>query len=348
VFRRLHEGDLLITSGPEAEVFRVPLRAFSFLSAIRWCGHRQELIMTATPAGGRIPDATANDRGDLRLFRCDPDDGVWQQLHRGYAHDSVCLPDGGYVVHRGAGLSLLDGQGRVVREVKIGRFNWGPPSLSVNPAGDTVAWVRWKGDHQRPCVEGVEPGRSTQFRTSIYRYAWLDSRTLIYIHGAGPRLLDIASGATRRFGSGLRNHVRRGVAGATDELRELAELPADQLWEFYGELQVIGEDVWFSATLTEQWGPRRVDGLFRADPGGSHVKLAATMPRNDRIEDFFALPDGSVLILVATYHNTTIVDRRETAVGPMADFLALGWSPLLASDRPDFGFHRLPGPSAGS
>ncbi|MBX6723757.1 MAG: hypothetical protein IRY92_11080 [Dactylosporangium sp.] len=190
--------------------------------------------MTAVPAGRPIPDVLANDRGDLRLFRCDPRDGVWHQVYRGYAHDPVCLPGGGYVVHRGAGLTLLDGQGVIVREVRVGRFNWGPPSLSVSPAGDTVAWVRWRGDDRRVCVEGVEPGRSTEFRTSVFRYAWLDPQSLIYIYGAGPRILELASGKTRRFGSGLRNQLRRGmVVEATEELLALAELPADQVWEFY-------------------------------------------------------------------------------------------------------------------
>ncbi|MEV0811406.1 hypothetical protein [Micromonospora sp. NPDC050200] len=122
MFRRLDQEALLVTPGPDADVFRVPLQPFSFVSAIRWCGHQQELILTGAPTGRRVPDVGANERGDLRLFRCDPRHGVWQQVHRGYAHDPVCLPGGGYVVHRGAGLTLLDGQGAVVREVKVGRF----------------------------------------------------------------------------------------------------------------------------------------------------------------------------------------------------------------------------------
>lgn len=325
----------------------MPLQRFSFVSAIRWCGHRRELIITATPTGRRAPDVSADDRGDLRLFRCDPADGVWQEVYRGYAHDPVCLPDGGYVVHRGAGLTLLDGQGSVVREVKVGRYNWGPPSLSVGPAGDTIAWVRWRGDDQQLCVEGVEPGRSTQFRTRVYRYAWRDSQTLIYLRGAGPRLLDIASGATRGFGRGLRNHVPQGMTGATAQLHALAALPADQLWESYGDLQVVGDDVWFSAALIERWGSRRVDGLFRAEPDGTHLTLVMTMAPHDRIEGFFALPDRSALILVATYQGTTIVDRGQMALGPMAEFLTSGWSPLLDSNQPEFGFHRLPGPAPG-
>jgi hypothetical protein len=214
--------------------------------------------------------------------------------------------------------------------------------LSVGPSGDTVAWIRWKGDNRKLCVEGVEPGRSTQFRTSVCTYAWLNSQTLIYLYGSRPRLIDVASGATRRFGPGLREHVRQGVTGATDELRALADLPADQLWEFYGDVQVVGDDVWFSATLAEQRGPRRVDGLFRTDHAGSHLTLVATMPANDHISAFFALPDRSVLLRVETYQGVTVVADRLVAVGPLADFLDSGWVPLLESNRAEFGFHALP------
>lgn len=134
-----------------------------------------------------------------------------------------------------------------------------------------------------------------QFRTRIFRYAWLDSQTVAYIRGARPCLLDIASGHTRRFGRGLRDRVHRGVTGATAQLQALAELPADQLLEFYADLQVVGDDVWFSATLTEQWGSRRVDGLFRTEPDGTDLSLVAAMSPSDRVEGFFALPDRSAL-----------------------------------------------------
>ncbi|MEV4759614.1 hypothetical protein AB0J86_31585 [Micromonospora sp. NPDC049559] len=342
MFRRLDQGDLLLTSGPDAEVFRVSLRPFAFVSTIRWCDHRRELFATAVPAGRRVPDVSTNDRGELSLFRCDPRDGGWQRVYQGYAHDPVCLPDGGYVAHRGAGLTLLDVRGAVVRELKVGRFGWGPPALSVSPGGDTVAWLRWRGDDGRLRVEGVEPGRSAEFRTTAGRYAWLDPQTLVYVHGARPRLLDVASGATRRFGRGLHDHARRGVTGGTDELRALAELPARQLWESYDDLQVVGDDVWFSAALVQQRGPLRVDGIFRTDRGGNHLTLVAAMPPGDRVEGFFALPDRSALILVATHDGTAVVGRREAAVGPAAGFLASGWSPLLESSQPEFGFHRLP------
>jgi hypothetical protein len=341
VFHRREGRDLLLTSGPDARVWRVPIEPFSSVSFLRWCGRRRQLIATASPADRPAPDALANRRGDLRLFRCDPRDGGWHQVYRGYAHDPLCLP-GGYVVHRGAGLTLLDERGTVRREVREGRFSWGPPSLSLNPGGDAVAWIRWRGDDRKVCVDAVDGGGSARFRTSVYRYAWLDAETILYLRGAGPRLLDVTSGATRAFGRGLRNHVRDGVTGATPMLEDLAGRPADELWEFHDDVRVVGTDVWLSATLTARNGPERVDGLFRTDPAGRRLDLVATTAPDDRIEGFAALPDRSVLIHTATYRDTTIVGRGRLAVGPMAEFLASGWVPTPNSREPEFGFHGLP------
>jgi hypothetical protein len=343
VFRRLDGRDLLVTKGPGEPVLRVPPAPFSSVSFVRWCEEGRQLVATASPADRPAPEAVANRRGDLRLFRCDPREGGWHQVYRGYAHDPICLPDGGYVVHRGAGLTFLDNDGAVRREVKEGRFNWGPPSLSLNPAGDLVAWIRWKGDAQKLCVDAVDGGRSARLRASVYRYAWLDASTILYLRGARPRLLDVATGATRAFGRGLRNHVRDGVPGAIPLLEDLARRPADELWEFYDDVQIVGDDVWLSATLTEQVGPGRVDGVFRTDPAAGRLHLVATTAPNDRIEGFLARPDRSVLIRTATYRDTTIVDRGVMTVGPMAEFLASGWAPVLTSREPDFGFHGLPG-----
>jgi hypothetical protein len=341
VFSRHDRDDLLVTAGAAEDVLRVSLRGVVTVSAVRWCAERQELIMTAVAAGLRVPDAWSNVRGDLRLFRCNPRDGIMHQLYRGYAHDPVCLPGGGYVVHRGGGLTLLDSEGALIREVKVGRFNWGPPSLSVSPDGGKVAWVRWRGDDQKLCVDDLASGRSTQFRTSGYRYAWFDSETLLYIHGTRPRLLDIASGTTRYIGRSLRDQVRDDMTDPPAQLHELAALPADQLWEFYRDLQVEGDDVWFTATLAERTGKRRVDGLFRDDRAGGQLNLVAAMPPNDRIEWFTALPDKSALMGIATYDGTTIVGRRRTTIGPTAEFMKSGWSPLPTSSQPEFGFHHL-------
>jgi hypothetical protein len=238
------------------------MAGFSVVSALRW-SDRGELVATAVPAGGKPPAVHGGYRGDLRLFRCQQGGG-WQQVSRGHAYEPVCLPTGGYAVYGGAGLVFLGDDGTVVREVKVGRFNWAAPSLSVGPTGRHIAWVRWRGDNKKLCVEGVRPGRSQRFRPSLYRYAWLDERTVLYLLGDGPRLLDLDAGKTRRFGPGLLQQARRGVTGAPKALRRLAGLPDDQLWEMYGDMQVVGEDVWFTATLVPRAaGPGAWPALHR-------------------------------------------------------------------------------------
>jgi hypothetical protein len=127
------------------------------------------------------------------------------------------------------------------------------------------------------------------------------------------------------------------------ELRGLAELPSDEIWEAYRDVQVVGDDVWFSATLTERTGRRRLDGLFRTDAGAIGLELVTTMAVDDRIEGFIALSDRSVHLNIATYdHQLTVVGRHRAGIGPLADFLASGWSPLLDSTQPEFGFHAIP------
>jgi hypothetical protein len=336
------DHDLLVTEAPGAPVHHVPWDSrFSFVSAARWCGHRSEMIVTAVEHGRRTPDVMGNQPGDLALYRYSPLDGVWHQVYGGYSHDPVCLPAGGYVVHRGAGLTFIDDDA-VVRETKVGRFNWGPPSLSVSPDGATVAWIRWNGHDRKLCLEDVTSGQSRQLTTSVYDYAWLDSATLLYRLGTGPRQLDIATGRTRAFGRPLREHINNRIPGTTPDFAKLAALPADQTWENYGDLAVTANTVWFVASLASRSARERATGLFRTDVTGANVEQVLAVAANELIEHFDALPDRSVVARVAVYEGLTIVDRRITAVGSLAGFLNDGWRHMMMSTAPQMGFHAMP------
>jgi hypothetical protein len=96
------------------------------------------------------------------------------------------------------------------------------------------------------------------------------------------------------------------------------------------------------SALTRRDGSSRVDGLFRTDPTGSALHMAASIGGDDRIEAFAAVPGGSATIQLARYRRSTIVSRRHTAIGPLAEFLDADWQPLRGSGQPEFGFHQLP------
>ncbi len=309
------------------------------MSSARWTAEQGSVLVTATPVARRAPSVRADDRGDLALLGWKPGEDAWQLLYRGYAHDAVCLSDGGFAVHRGGGLTFLDPSGRKVREVKAGRFNWGPPSLSVRPAGDLVAWIRSRGDDRRLQLENAAGTVSVDLATSVHRYASAGDDTIVYYLGTGLRLLDIASGRSRALAKNLAALIGGAdVPGRDPEYRRRPAADAR-----IGELQTVAGQLWFTLTLpgidmARQW----FTGLFAKNTVDGPARLVTHVAPDERIESFTAMPDGSAELTVAHYEGTRITHREQRQTGPLAPFLAQGWWPLRNNGEPEFGFHALP------
>jgi len=338
-FARVEGQTLELCLGPGEQVYSVDW-VFPFVSSARWAAEQGRVLVTATPVTRRAPSARAGDRGDLALLTWKPGEDAWQLLYQGYAHDAVCLSGGGFAVHRGGGLTFLDPSGRKVRELKAGRFNWGPPSLSVRPAGDLVAWIRWRGDDRRLHLENAAGTISVDLRTSVHRYAWADDDTIVYYLGTGLRLLDIASGRSRALAKNLAALIGGAdVPGADPEyLRRPATDARVQ------DLQTVGEQLWFILTLPATGVARQrwFTGLFAKNTVDGPARLITHVAPGERIESFTALPDGSAELAVAHYEGTRITQREQRQTGPLAPFLAQGWWPLRNNGEPEFGFHALP------
>jgi hypothetical protein len=273
LYRRTGAADIEVTDDPAAAPIAVSLD-FAHVSSLRWCDERRELLASATPVGLSSPSVPRDDRGDRRLFACRPGD-EWRPVgDRGFADDPVATRDA-YVVSRGAGIKVFDGDGRVVHEFKRGRFNWGPPSLSLSRDGSYVAWVRWRGDDRKLCVMDLTDYGVTEFAHSLYRYAWLDDRTVLYLLGGPPQALDVVTGESRRF-----NPNR------------------------FTDISVAGDGVWF---VDEVGG-----GVARCAHDGSALRqvwleersLGSLLKREKRrAESIVAVEAGSVWLLLAVYRG---------------------------------------------
>jgi hypothetical protein len=341
-FAQVGDGELGLCLGPGEPVFTTGW-VFPFVSAVRWCADQGRVLVTATPAGGRPPSMRANDRGELALLAWRPGEDRWQRLYRGYAHDPVCLSGGGYAVHRGAGLTFLDAAGRKTRELKAGRFSWGPPSLSVRPSGDLVAWIRWRGDARRLFLQDATGMASKDLRTSVYQYAWMDDDTIVYYLHAGLRLLDIHSGRSRRLAADVATLI--GTADLPDRAARYLPLHIGTPDVFFTDvdgLQVVAGQLWFTMSLgaLDNRYPSYT-GLFARSADG-RTRLVTDVAPQESIESFAGLPDGSALLTVARHQGTRITRREQRPAGPLAPFLAQGWRPLPGSGDPEFGFHALP------
>ncbi len=332
---------LMVTAGPDAPIHAITLTGFAFVSAELWCANNADVLVCATPHGARLPrlGASVNDKGDRRLFRWRPADTTeWQEIYRGYAGDVTCLAPDVYAVHQGAGLTFLHTSGAVIREHKVGRFSWGAPSLSTSPSGSLVALVRWQGDNQKLHVDNVDGSVSRTFHPSIFRYAWIDNRSILYIYGRELRVLDIESGRFRRFGKGVRELMASALG-----LPKSADVATN-----VGELSVVADRVWFSGTLTDLRSKEWVAGIFSADLHGHAARSELLASGNagpeglyELVEDFAVTDDLSIVASFGGYEKGRQCSQQVRTHGALAQFLSEGWWPLRTRHEPDFGHRTL-------
>jgi len=202
-------------------------------------------------------------------------------------------------------ITVLAEDGRVVHETKVGRFNWGPPSLSVSPAGDRIAWTRWKGDDQKLTVQRPLDEKPHTFPQSCHCYAWVDDTTLVYYLGGPLRLLDVETGKTR-------------------QLLELEHADASHF-----HVQVVGDRIWFAVLVPKRLLGREVT-LRHVGLDGKDEEVVFKAARDELLRSFVAFPDGSAWIRMERFRRMTIVERPVRTIGPLAEFLE-AWQPLLTS-----------------
>lgn len=305
LFRPASDSTIELASAPESPS-AVPWD-FEDVTAMRWCDERGELLVTGTPPGAAIPSALGGERGDRRLFAWSEPAG-WREVGpRAYADDPVATADA-YAVSRGAGIRVVEADGGVRHELKRGRFSWGPPSLSLNPAETRLAWNRWQGDNQKPCVLDLETFEATEFTPSLFRYAWLDDDTILYVLGSTPKALDVRTGRSSQF--------------------------AKERW---GEIQTIGGDIWFTDDLRQRLFRKTGETTEEVWTAARSLRARLGGTASERIEWLLPQPDGSVWLRLEIYRGLTIVRREERWLGPLAD-RASGWAPLPGCSQPTFGF----------
>jgi hypothetical protein len=295
LFRHAAGGGIELTEDPASAPICVPFD-FAHVSGVRWCGERGELLATASET----------EQGEPRLFarRLDRE---WRQIGTSFADDPVATADR-YVVSSGNGIAVLGEDGSVLHEHRQGRANGAPPSLSISRDGTYLAWVRWKGDDKKLCVLDLSDNRVTESSQSLYRYAWLDDRRLVFLLGGPPRVLEAASGETQQF------------------------LPGR-----YHDVTAAGDQVWLTSDVR--------DSIVRRAGKASDEVWREQRSVRDRVKResrrvgcVVPLADGSAWVLLDVYRGPyTTVRREELWLGPLAD-RAAGWRPLLDCHQPEFGF----------
>lgn len=207
---------------------------------------------------------------------------------------------------------------------------------------------RWRGDDGRICAQQIDDNAPREYGISCHRCAWLDDRSLVFYLNGPLRMLDLDTGESstllkslvtaargRKFGN---RTLDRYLGGRVSEVEESCEA-----------VHVADGRIWFAALLFSLsfrwWWLPRFSGVFSVDRDGGDLQFVASVPKQELIKDLIALTGGSAVLYTERYRRMTVIDRPRRPVGPLADFLAEGWDPVLTSCEAAFGFHTLPGAS---
>ena len=156
---------------------RLELDGAEFADVSSACASLDEttVVLTAAREKSDVADVNANRKGDYRAYRLSA--GGLEQLTDEYTNSAIPLGHEGLAYSNGKGLVVIKKDRRI--EHKVGRFNWGPPSISTNEDGSLLAMVKWKGDDRKLLICETDSQRAQISRFSLYSYV-LAGRAVYY------------------------------------------------------------------------------------------------------------------------------------------------------------------------
>jgi hypothetical protein len=327
----------------------VALEGLNSVTSLRIDPAGRRIAVTAASGVGRAPDVNSNRRGDLRLYVIDLESGERRRLTEDYAHDAFWWPDSSRLAyHTSCGVAVVRvADAREEHRFEVGRFSWGPPSISVSPTGARVAFVKWKGDDRKLAVYDLATGAGEVFRTSCLDYAWWKDDVIAYDRGQSIKRFDVTTGKTREWLSSKR--ILPGAEALDELLPGAREILTTNQFDFpqLGEPRLtrarfFGGRVYAHLALANRTA--RLTAVVSVTEEGRNLKVHAASGGARALRDFMLL-DGAQTIAVSfeEYEAARITGRGLVYVGPHADSIPAGFGPLARLAAPEFGFHALPG-----
>jgi len=342
VIVKLRDGSIVLKSETGTDERTVPLVGINPISITvdrtgTW------IAVSALLEGGNPPSIKLEtaDRGDLRLLVCETSAAKWHALGRGFALDPAWFPDSRRVAFSTkTGPAIADVPTGKVDSVRVGRFGWGPPSISVNPSGSRVAFVKWRSDSRILGSWDIGADEAQTFGISCHNYTWWDDDTILFQLNGPPRLLDLVSGRPTTFAR--LEQLLEAMRPAAEP--ELAHIPQSAPhWD---------------PTTGIVWGARlsahqdRVYADFAVGGGGTEGGAGLFSLNRDlrdpilhgwfagwRLARYHIAETPGLFNAILERGTGRQFERKRLWFGPGAEAIGADWLPLSPIRFPEFGSH---------
>lgn len=328
MYARIRDSRLELSRDARAVSYSIPADAFQEIAYTCSCPDPDAVLITAVLPGGRLDDVSQSARGDYRAYRVTP--GGIEPLTREYTSSAIALPDGGIAYYNGGALVAERATGREVH--KLGRFTWGPASISCSADGSRIAMTRWKSDDRK--LAWTTSGAPLQIsRFSYFSYLLLDDcvryEKFNDVFEFDFTLQKSRTLTTLRIKQKFLDEV--GIAAGVDELHV----------KFSNLSRLDGAVIASLLVFGKRGAIEGYHGIVRFDPETNDITALHTLHEPWRVSSLQSNGD-TLRAVLERYEETRVVERRSLALGRDAHFLEEGWGMLGHPRYPGFGFQFLP------
>jgi hypothetical protein len=331
------DDSLLFSSDDGAKQLTLKLNEFAHISFISSSADESEIIVTAAREKTDIADVMSNKRGRYHAYRLNTHALV--QLTKEYTNTAIFVPGGGIGYSNGNALVVQSGEARQVH--KMGKFNWGPCSLSANEDGSHIGIVKWKGDDRKLLLCNRVAQTATLSKFSLYSYV-LVGGVVYYQGGTEVRSFDPLVGVSHTI---TNLDLRRQLL----ELCDLRHLDAKRMFFGFSNLTLVRGKLLAGFRISEpDTFESHAMGIIQWSPGSTVPELLFRLSESGRwnvegIQSTGSLGRATLVRFEDKGNRIETVETKTVWLGPQPSWLDdPDWVLVGSSQTPEGGFQFLP------
>lgn len=331
MFLKRVQDEIIVSSDGETESFRFGATELAdIVYACAWPGE-STLLLTAARTEKDKADVMGGSRGNYRAYAASPK-GL-ERLTDEYTNNAIPLPNqSGVAFSNGGSLVILShGQRRVH---KVGRFNWGPVSLSCNESGSRIALTKWKGDDRKLAFTDLSSTELIVSRFSYYSYLLMGD-DILYVLASDVMCHNPATGKSRSL-------TPRSVMCELLDLVGVGAVRLPELEVRFASLTLFNGAV--AATASVQvlgtW-ERLWHGVIRLPYTTHSLEILLPIERPWGVSHVASSGD-TLAVTLGRHENTRLVEQRLIAKGAKEKSIAASWWPASHPCVPSLGFQFMP------
>ncbi|MBL9202237.1 MAG: hypothetical protein JNL39_17130 [Opitutaceae bacterium] len=328
--KRVNDVISVSTDG-ESESFKFGADEMADISYVcAWPGD-SSLLVTAARSDGDRADVMAGKRGNYRAYLVSAQ-GI-EQLTKEYTNTAISLPDRrGLAFSNGSALVVVrDGQRQAH---KIGRFNWGPTSLSCSESGSRIAMTKWKGDNRHLAFTEVGSATLTVSRFSFHSYVLIGDE-ILYIRGSDVMCYSPLSGKGRSITPQMIRRKLLDAIGVGGDRLEHVVISFGNL-SLRKERAVATTLVQLAGTYEWLW-----HGIIQLPYQHHPLEIVLPIERPWAVSSIASTGDTLGLVL-QRYENLRLAETKVAAIGRAEKSIMAGWWPASHPRLPSLGFQFMP------